>query len=172
MVRTRAIWSAAGIEPDQFQPASLDLRLGKKAYRVRASFLPGPSATVMERVEQLDGLPAIDLTAGAVLERGAIYVVELLENIHLNKDTYGVANPKSSTGRIDVLTRLITNNGTAFDKVEYGYKGPLFLEIVPLSFAIVVRPETRLSQLRLHRGAEGVSSRPDRSPKPCIDKGN
>jgi dCTP deaminase len=151
MVRTRAINSIIDIEPDQIQPASLDLRLGRYAYRVRASFLPGQRATVMERVRELDGEPAIDLEAGATLERGAIYVVELQESVRLNADTYGLANPKSSTGRLDVLTRLITDRGTAFDHIEKGYEGKLFIEIAPLSFSIVVRPGVRLNQVRFHR---------------------
>ncbi|WFS06240.1 2'-deoxycytidine 5'-triphosphate deaminase [Methylobacterium sp. 391_Methyba4] len=152
MVRSRAIASTTEIELDQIQPASLDLRLGRRAYRVRASFLAGPNATVMEKVEKLDGLPAIDITAGAVLERGAIYVVELMEFLSLPHDIYGVANPKSSTGRLDILTRLITDRGVSFDRVDYGYKGPLFIEIAPLSFSIVVKPGIRLNQLRLQRG--------------------
>lgn len=154
MVRAKTIRSLSGIDADQIQPASIDLRLGKQAYRVRASFLPGVRSTVLERVEQLDGLPAIDLTApgGAVFERNAVYVAEIQESVLLNSETEGIANPKSSTGRLDVLTRLITDYGTAFDRIEPGYKGPLYIEIAPLSFSIVVREGTRLSQLRLQRG--------------------
>lgn len=152
MVRARAINSPVEIEDDQIQPASLDLRLGKSAYRVRASFLPGPNAKVMDRVELLDGLPAIDLTDGAVFERGAVYVVPLLESVSLTSDITGLANPKSSTGRLDVLTRLITDGGTAFDRIEKGYSGPLFLEVAPLTFNIVVRQGIRLSQVRFQRG--------------------
>ncbi len=152
LVRSRAVSSVLDIEPDQIQPASLDLRLGKQAYRVRASFLPGQGRTVMDRVAQLDGLPAIDLTGGAVFEKKAVYVVELMEALHLDAETYGAANPKSSTGRLDILTRLITDDATEFDRVEPGYKGKLYLEVAPLSFPIVVRPGVRLSQLRLHRG--------------------
>lgn len=151
MVRTRTINSKVDIVPNQIQPASLDLRLGQYAYRIRASFLPGQNATVMERVKELDGLPAIDLQNGAVFERGAVYVVELQESVRLNSDTFGVANPKSSTGRLDVLTRLITDRATAFDRIEKGYEGPLFLEVAPLTFSIVVRPGVRLNQVRFHR---------------------
>ena len=139
------------IEPDQFQPASLDLRLGRYAYRVRASFLPGKNSTVMERVRELDGLPAIDLTNGATLERGCVYVVELLEAVSLPSDIVGIANPKSSTGRLDILTRLITDRGTAFDLIERGYSGSLFLEVAPLSFSVVAYTGVRLTQIRLHR---------------------
>jgi dCTP deaminase len=137
--------------PEQYQPASLDLRLGHKAYRVRASFLPGKSS-VMEKVEQLDGLPAIDLEKGAVFERGAVYVVEVLEHLRLTNGLVGLANPKSSTGRLDVLTRLITNNATAFDRVEKRYEGPLYVEVAPQTFSVVVRTGTRLNQLRFYRG--------------------
>ena len=152
MVRTRVIASTVEIEPGQLQPASLDLRLGRRAYRVSASFLPGSNATVMDKIKQLDGLPAIDLVREPVLERGAIYVIELFESVSLSAEIAGVANPKSSTGRLDILTRLIADRATAFDRVEPGYKGPLYLEVAPLTFSIVVRPGVRLSQLRLQRG--------------------
>jgi dCTP deaminase len=158
MVRTGELTAPDPIDPDQIQPASLDLRLGRRAYRVRASFLPGRNATVMSKVKQLDGLPAIDLTNGAVFERGAVYVVELLESARLTNGVEGTANPKSSTGRLDVLTRLITDHATAFDRIEKGYKGPLFVEVAPLSFNIVVRTGSRLNQLRFHRGTATVSS--------------
>jgi dCTP deaminase len=152
MVRARAIESPVEIDPDQIQPASLDLRLGRWAYRVRASFLPGPTTSVMERIEKLDGLPPIDLEKGAVFERGAVYVVQLLESVALSGDIVGVANPKSSTGRLDVLTRLITNRATAFDRIERGYEGPLYLEVAPLTFSIIVRAGVRLNQVRFQRG--------------------
>jgi dCTP deaminase len=151
MVRDKTIISKIEIEPDQYQPASLDLRLGRYAYRVRASFLAGPNATVMERVKDLDGMPPIDLEGGAVLERGAVYVVELMEAVTLNADTLGIANPKSSTGRLDVLTRLITDRGTAFDRIEKSYDGQLYIEIAPLTFSIVVYPGVRLNQVRFQR---------------------
>ena len=149
---------APDLEADQFQPASLDLRLGKRAYRVRASFLPGPTATVMERVGQLDGLPAIDIEKGAVLEPGAVYVVELLEAVALNADITGVANPKSSTGRLDILTRLITDYATAFDRIEKGYEGPLYLEVSPLTFSVIVRHGVRLNQVRFQRGVGALTA--------------
>jgi dCTP deaminase len=108
---------------------------------------------VLERVERLDGLPAIDLTEPAVLERGAVYVIELAEHLRLTNGLEGKANPKSSTGRLDVLTRLITDRAVAFDRVEKGYKGPLYLEVAPMSFSVVVRRGTRLNQLRFQRGS-------------------
>jgi dCTP deaminase len=153
LIRTGEIASLVAIEPDQIQPASIDLRLGPRAYRVQASFLPGPDATVMDRVAQLDGLPPIDLSEAAVLEKGAVYVIELLESVRLSSGLEGRANPKSSTGRLDVLTRLITDRATAFDRVEKGYRGPLYVEVAPMSFSVVVRQGTRLNQLRFHRGS-------------------
>jgi dCTP deaminase len=150
MVKARAINSKIDIEDDQIQPASLDLRLGQYAYQVRASFLPG-SSTAMNMIKDLQIGEAIDLEKGAVLERNSVYVVELMETIRLDAVTVGVANPKSSTGRLDVLTRLITDNGTAFDRIDKGYEGKLFIEIAPLTFSVVVRSGVRLNQIRLHR---------------------
>jgi dCTP deaminase len=139
------------VDPTQIQPASLDLRLGATAWRVKASFLPGPHATVMEKVEQLDGY-AIDLSAGAVLERGCVYVVPLMERLALPADLTALANPKSSTGRLDILVRLITDRGEAFDQIPAGYNGPLFAEIAPRTFSIVARAGSRLNQIRFRHG--------------------
>lgn len=156
LVQSRVISSLSDIEPDQIQPSSLDLRLGRKAYRVQASFLPGAGKTVMDRVAQL-GLHEIDLASGAVLEKKAVYVVELQEVLNLGPEVFGMANPKSSTGRLDILTRLITDNATEFDRVEIGYKGKLYLEVAPLSFGVLARQGDRLSQLRLQRGNPSMS---------------
>ena len=136
---------------DQIQPASLDLRLGKVAYRVRASFLPGPQATVEERIAQLK-LHEIDLSQGAVLETGCVHIVPLLESLDLPPDISASANPKSSTGRLDVFTRVIANNARGFDRVEAGYRGPLYAEISPRTFPVLVRQGSRLSQIRFRRG--------------------
>ncbi|HUB96206.1 MAG TPA: 2'-deoxycytidine 5'-triphosphate deaminase [Stellaceae bacterium] len=146
------------IRPDQVQPASLDLRLGPIAYRVRASFLPGRDVTVRERIEQLDGY-AIDISSGAVLEKGCVYVVPLMEQLDLSSagGLTGFANPKSSTGRLDILTRLLCDHSEAFDQVERGYRGPLYLEIAPRTFSIVVRAGTRLNQVRFRRGSPQVA---------------
>jgi dCTP deaminase len=157
MRRDGEIFADTEILPEQVQPASVDLRLGPVAYRVRASFLPGPDATVMEKIAQLDGL-AIDLTQGAVLEKGCVYVVPSLESLALSPLIAGFANPKSSTGRLDILTRLITDRTAAFDRVERGYQGPLYVEIAPRTFSVVVRTGTRLNQLRFRRGSPQVSS--------------
>ena len=136
---------------DQIQPASLDLRLGKVAYRVRASFLPGPQAKVSERIAALK-LHEIDLTEGAVLETGCVHIVPLIESLALPRDLSASANPKSSTGRLDVFTRVITDHARSFDQIEAGYHGPLYAEISPRTFPVLVREGTRLSQIRFRRG--------------------
>ncbi|MEP2706737.1 MAG: 2'-deoxycytidine 5'-triphosphate deaminase [Roseibium sp.] len=135
----------------QIQPASLDLRLGQRAFRVRASFLPGPTIKVADRLEQLK-LHTFDLSEGAVLETGCVYIVPLQESLALASDISATANPKSSTGRLDVFTRVITDNGQAFDTIPAGYTGPLYAEISPLTFPILVRSGSRLSQIRFRRG--------------------
>src|ERR1700722_12406212 len=146
------ITSAAPIGEDQIQPASLDLRLGEVAYRVRASFLPGARHTVKEKLDQLS-MHRIDLTAGTVLERDCVYIVPLLEMTALPRRTTAAANPKSSTGRLDIFARVITDYGTEFDRVRDGYRGPLYAEISPRSFSVVVRTGSRLTQLRIRRGS-------------------
>ncbi|MGQ2903772.1 MAG: 2'-deoxycytidine 5'-triphosphate deaminase [Neoaquamicrobium sediminum] len=147
----RALASAGPLDADQIQPASLDLRLGAKAYRVRASFLPGPASTVAEKLERLK-LHEIDLTAGAVLETGCVYIVPLQESLALPADVSASANPKSSTGRLDIFTRVMADYGQEFDKMPPGYNGPLFIEVSPRTFPIVVRAGSRLSQIRFRKG--------------------
>jgi dCTP deaminase len=143
---------------NQLQPASLDLRLGQHAFRVRASFLPGPCSTVMDHVMHMDGLPPINLSHGAVLERGCVYVIEVQESLDLPADITAHANPKSSTGRLDILTRLLVDRGTAFDQAGPGYRGPLYLEVAPQTFSVVVREGTPLTQIRFERGDAAVPS--------------
>ena len=140
------------VEADQIQPASLDLRLGSVAYRVRASFLPGKKATVMQRLDDL-GMHKMDITGGAVLERGCVYIVPLLEALALRRRTSAMGNPKSSTGRLDVFVRLITDHGTEFDRVREGYNGPLYAEVSPRTFSVLVRKGSRLNQIRIRRGS-------------------
>ena len=153
----RALIEAGGIRPamaiaeGQVQPASLDLRLGEVAYRVRASFLPGPGASVTQKLSELS-LHTIDLTHGAVLETGCVYVVPLLESLALPAHIAAAANPKSSTGRLDVFTRVIADGVDSFDTIPAGYQGRLFAEICPQTFPIVVRRGSYLSQLRLRVG--------------------
>jgi len=148
----REIIAAEDIDPAQIQPASIDLRLGSVAWRVRASFLPGPQATVREKLASV-ALHEIDLSHGAVLETGCVYVVALLEGLDLSSRVSGIANPKSSTGRLDVFTRLIVDRAQAFDRVEAGYRGPLYAEISPRTFPVLVRKGSRLNQLRIRRGS-------------------
>ena len=143
--------------PGQVQPASLDLRLGSVAYRVRASFLPGPGTTVAERINELK-LHEFALTSGAVLETGCVYIVPLIESLALPAEIAAATNPKSSTGRLDVFTRVIADETRGFDRVAAGYSGPLYAEISPKTFPILVREGTRLSQLRLRRGEATLSA--------------
>ncbi len=145
------ILPSAPYADDQVQPASLDLRLGPIAYRVRASFLPGPGATVEQRIKDLQ-LHIIALNDGAVLETGCVYIVPLMESLSLPADISATANPKSSTGRIDVFTRVIADRSRGFDQVAPGYQGPLYAEISPRTFPVLVRQGSRLSQIRFRRG--------------------
>ncbi|MFQ5346971.1 MAG: 2'-deoxycytidine 5'-triphosphate deaminase [Rhodothalassiaceae bacterium] len=147
---------AAPLDTDQIQPASIDLRLGDVAYQVPASFLPGRRARVSERLELLTE-QRLDLGRDTVLERGRVYLVPLLESLALRARTSGRANPKSSTGRLDVFCRVITDYGSEFDSVPAGYRGPLWLEIAPRSFHVLVRRGSRLAQLRLKRGSPPTS---------------
>jgi len=146
-----AIRTARPFDPDQVQPASLDLRLGATAWRIRASFLPGPAESVVQRLERL-ALHKLDLTDGEVLETGCVYLVELEEALELPDDIAASANPKSSTGRLDVFTRVIADRSRAFDVIPAGYEGKLYLEISPRTFPILVRQGSRLSQIRFRRG--------------------
>ena len=139
------------LDDDQIQPSSIDLRLGDVAWRVRASFLPGPNATVEGKLRDL-GMHQIDLRVGAVLERGCVYIVPLLESVRFTGDLAGVANPKSSTGRLDIFTRVIADYATEFDRVTKGHRGRLYAEVSPRTFSVVVRRGSRLAQLRLRRG--------------------
>ena len=156
MIEAGGIALAKPLAHGQIQPASLDLRLGAKAYRVRASFLPGKQRRVSELLSQLkyDEMSLED--DGAVLERGCFYVVPLLESLALAQDISGAANPKSSTGRLDIFTRLITDYGDRFDEVSAGYKGPLYAEVSPRSFSVRARMGSRLSQLRFRTHPDGA----------------
>lgn len=157
LVKTGAIIPSYALAPDQIQPASLDLRLGETAFRVRASFLPGPRTSVAERIDELK-LHEIPLGDGAVLETGCVYIVPLLESLALPGDLAAAANPKSSTGRLDVFTRVIVDNARGFDQVEPGYHGPLYAEISPRTFPVLVREGSRLSQIRFRRGHAALDS--------------
>jgi dCTP deaminase len=139
------------ILPDQIQPASLDLRLGRRCYRVQSSFLPGKRNKVEARLSDLT-MHELDLSQPAVLERGCVYVIEAIEDVSLTKDISARANPKSTSGRLDVFTRLITDYAERFDKLDAGYRGKLYIEVAPTTFSIRVQEGTRLNQLRFTRG--------------------
>ncbi len=137
--------------PPSIQPASLDLCLGETALRLRASFLPGRDAAVSDAVKSVV-MHRVDLTHGAVLETGCVYLIPLMESLRLPNDIIGLANPKSSTGRLDVFTRVICDGGEQFDTIPAGYSGPLYMEVAPRTFPILVRPGDRLGQIRFRRG--------------------
>ncbi len=179
MVRDGAVSAETAVAENQIQPASLDLRTGAEAHRIRASFLAGAGMRVRDRIESFR-MHSVDLTSGAVLEKGCVYLVQLQEHLRLPGDIHAAANAKSSTGRLDLLTRLVTDHGSEFDRIGAGYQGPLYAEICPLSFSVLVRTGSKLNQLRFRRGnpklsdeailalheAEGILS-----GRPAVDEG-
>ncbi len=156
MIAEGAIAADAAIDDAQIQPASIDLRLGRTAIRVRASFLAGKGRSVADRIAEYE-MHRVDLTPGAVLEKGCVYVVPLMERLALPEDVQAVTNAKSSTGRLDLLTRAITDGGEEFDRVPPGYHGPLYAEICPRSFSVLVRPGMALNQIRFRSGQAVLS---------------
>ncbi len=156
MIAAGEIAAATPVIPGQIQPASLDLRLGPRALRVRASFLAGHGRRVADRLTDF-AMHEVDLTGGAVLEKGCVYLVPLMEELALPQGVQAVANAKSSTGRLDLLTRTITDGGTEFDRIPPGYRGPLWAEICPRSFSVLVRPGMRLNQIRFRAGQAMLS---------------
>jgi dCTP deaminase len=156
MVRMGEISASAAVLPEQIQPASLDLRLGQTAYRLRASFLPGRGKTVAERLADI-AMHEMDLAGGAVLETGCVYLVRLIEELKLPSRISAMANPKSSTGRLDVFTRLLTDGADEFDRIPAGYEGPLYAEISPRTYSILARTGSRLSQVRFKRGTTSLA---------------
>src|SRR5208337_2680312 len=175
LARDSAVAASTPIEAAQFQPASLDLRLGAEAFRVRASFLPGKDASVAERLKSLNPERVSLAGDGAVLEKGIVYIAPLMERLALPPGVSGAANPKSSTGRLDIFTRLIVDGSDAFDHVPEGYAGPLFAEISPRSFSVRVRAGTRLNQLRFRDGGAASILDPERlrarhQASPLVDR--
>ncbi|MEN0041510.1 MAG: 2'-deoxycytidine 5'-triphosphate deaminase [Pseudomonadota bacterium] len=142
--------SESSLDDDQIQPASLDLRLGQKAWRVRASFLPG-DMTVAEKLERF-ALHEFSLDGGTVLEVGCVYIVELQERAALPGQLSASTNPKSSTGSLDIFTRVLVDRARQFDMIAAGYEGPIYVEISPRTFPVLVRPGSRLSQIRFREG--------------------
>jgi dCTP deaminase len=145
------ISASPAINSDHIQPASLDLRLGDMAHRVRASFLPGPNSTVEAKIKELR-MTRVDLTGAPVFEKDCVYIIPLVEELNLPENISGKANPKSTTGRLDIFTRLITDYGTEFDRVPPGYKGKMYAEVVSRTFTVALRAGMRLSQLRFVQG--------------------
>ena len=146
LIADGAITATAAFTDGQVQPASLDLRLGTTAFRVRASFLTGKDATVTQRLADFK-MHEMNLTNGAVLEKGCVYVVPLMESLALPAGISGAASAKSSIGRLDLLTRVITDQGVEFDRVPDGYTGQLYVEICPRSFSVVARTGQMLNQI-------------------------
>ena len=155
LIKNGAIRSGVPLRKDQFQPASLDLRIGKKAYRIRSSFLP-QKGSVRKKLKDLF-MYEIDLSKNGILEKGNIYLIPLMEKLNLPDDIRGRTNPKSTTGRLDIFTRVITDYSHRFEDIDYGYRGELYLEVVTRSFTIKVEPGHCLNQLRLFRGDERLS---------------
>jgi dCTP deaminase len=143
---------------ESIQPASVDLRLGEFAWALRCSFLPDSGSTVEEKIEDL-AFDKIDLRDGATLERDRPYLVPLIEELRLPQEVRAKTNPKSSTGRLDVFTRVITDRSHRFDEIAAGYRGKLYLEVVPRSFAIRVKQGLSLNQVRLSHGDARLSDR-------------
>ena len=151
MISQNTIEAETAIKNSQIQPSSLDLRLGSKAWRLQASFLPGAGFAVADQLHEL-AMHEIDLSSGAILEKNCVYLVLLQEKLLLPQNVNAISNAKSSTGRLDLLTRLITDSGTEFDRIPNGYSGPLYAEICPRSFSVLVKTGTRLNQIRFRRG--------------------
>lgn len=151
LIAQGAIAANPPVRDDQLQPASLDLRLGTVAYRVRASFLAGKGRTVDDRLNEFT-MHRVDLTHGAVLEKNCVYLIPLAERLSLPAGITAVANAKSSSGRLDLLTRTITDGGIEFDRIAEGYSGPLYAEVCPRSFSVLVRAGQRLNQIRFRQG--------------------
>lgn len=152
LVEQGSISAPSKIDEDQIQPASIDLRLGPVAYRVQASFLPGSGSTVESKIKETK-MTEIDLTRSTVFEKGCVYIVPLIESLRLPAGVYAKANPKSSTGRLDIFTRLICDYGAEFERAPEGYKGKLYAEVVPRTFSVILREGIRLNQLRLVKGS-------------------
>jgi dCTP deaminase len=145
------IRAAPAVTPAQIQPNSLDLRLDRVAYRVQCSFLPGAEG-LQKKLNRFKWYDIPLAESGTVLERNQVYLIPLTEELDLPEHVSVRANPKSTTGRLDLFTRLVSETGTVFDEVPAGYRGRLYLEVVPRSFAIIARPGDCLAQMRFQHG--------------------
>ncbi len=150
LIKAGKIIASVPVGDDQIQPASIDLRLGEVAYEVRASFLPSES-TIQKKIHDLF-IRELKLEPSATFSKNSVFIVPLVERLNLPPDVSGQANPKSTTGRLDIFTRLITEPGAEFERVPKGYSGSLYLEVVSRTFPILVRAGMKLNQLRFVRG--------------------
>ena len=150
LIRKKQIYSEKTLNNNQIQPASLDLTLSDTCYRIKASFIPN-KIKISKIIKELS-LTKIDLTQNNLLEKNCIYLCELNEKLSLPNDIMGKSNPKSTTGRLDIFTRVITENGKEYDFINYNYKGKLYLEIIPQSFSIILKKNTSLNQIRFYQG--------------------
>ena len=151
LIKCGQIYSNKSINKNQIQPASLDLTLSDKCYRIKASFIPN-NIKISNVIKELS-LSKVNLNINTLLEKNCIYLCELNEKLKLPKDIMGKSNPKSTTGRLDIFTRVITENGKEYDSIKYNYKGKLYLEIIPQSFSIIVKRNISLNQLRFFKGS-------------------
>ena len=151
LIKKKVIYSTKTLKNNQIQPASLDLTLSDKCYRIKASFIPN-NLKISEVIKELS-LTKINLNQNTLLEKNCIYLCELNEKLSLPNDIMGKSNPKSTTGRLDIFTRVITENGKEYDYVNYNYKGKLYLEIIPQSFSIILRKNISLNQIRFFKGS-------------------
>lgn len=158
LIHSGHVCAATSITDEQIQPASIDLRLGSIAYRVRASFLPGKNSTVEAKLHTLT-LAEIDLSREPIFEKGCVHIVPLVEELALPPDISAKANPKSTTGRLDIFTRLIFDGGEGFERIPRGYKGKVYAEIVSRTFPVAIKDGMRLNQLRFIRGKERMSDK-------------
>ena len=151
LIKKKKIYSNKSLINDQIQPASLDLTLSDKCYRIKASFIPN-NLKISNVIKELS-LTKIDLNQNTLLEKNCIYLCELNEKLNLPENIMGKSNPKSTTGRLDIFTRIITENGKEYDYINYKYKGKLYLEIIPQSFSIILKKNTSLNQIRFFHGS-------------------
>ena len=151
LINKKKIYSNNSLSKNQIQPASLDLTLSNICFRIKASFIPN-NIKISKVIKELS-LTKIDLNKNSLLEKNCIYLCELNEKLNLPKDIMGKSNPKSTTGRLDIFTRVITENGKEYDFIDYNYKGKLFLEIIPQSFSIILKKNSSLNQMRFFQGS-------------------
>ena len=169
LIDEKCIFSNKSINTHQLQPASLDLTISNTCYRIKASFIPN-DRPISKIISELM-LAKIDLSKEFLLERNCIYLCEINEKLKLPKEIKGKANPKSTTGRLDIFTRIITEHGSEYDFIDYNYKGKLYLEIIPQSFSIKIKNNISLNQIRFYKGPKGESTQREQKISVNIKKG-